>query len=249
MKNILLKYIEQRYSIVLFLSLSTYIYLFSSSVNNFHVISIFHILFVFFCLLGLRLYDDLQQVEFDKEKLNRDYTRSEKIPVLTNYLLLILCLILGLAYFIDNITFIVLLSFLLFNHLLYYLFLKNDSIRTLLPLLKYPFLVFLISNFINGDSSNYLESFVVSSIIFLGFLRFESLQDGTFLFNSRISVLFHLLSIILFIPFLSNTNNFLVILLILMVSLLATMKTSLSGPYLYLILLLLIKIYLLDYVN
>ncbi len=168
--NSLKIYYKQRINLALW-SLVT-LFLVALSLQEFHL-SKFHILsfpFVLFFLLNMRLFDDLANVEFDANKENRAYTNPihqqdlKKLLIAGNLILLIT------LFLFSQQRALYLFLFLLLNQFFYAFFIKVGNFRYFLPLLKYPFVIFLL---------NLSYSYTISEV-FIAFIVFEILDDKTF---------------------------------------------------------------------
>lgn len=126
--------------------------------------------FVLFFLLTLRLFDDLASAEIDKEKENRDYTNKAVKKELQKYLFAAQLILLVTLSAFDLKRALFLLIFLVANNLLYITCFTRSKIRFYLPLLKYPFVVYLL----NFDFSIHVL------VVYVAFVVFEMLEDHLF---------------------------------------------------------------------
>ena len=248
-KNKFLLYLKQRFSIALFLSLAIYLFCFSTEHLSLHWHSIAVIGFILLCLLSLRLYDDLQQVEYDQDKPNRAYTQKEHHKSLNYYLALIIIICLGISYLLNHTSFILLISFYGFNHILYKLLIRRAPLNTLLPLVKYPLLILIIIGIYHGNLQFSLKDFAFSITIFFSFIRMESIQDETFILSEPQTRIFHAMSIILLLPFIPTISMQLTAFALLVAGLLLSSKRMFASSYILLLILLFIKLILINYVH
>lgn len=163
-------YIKQRVSIGLW-SLVALI-LIALSLKDFSITSfeLYSFPFVLFFLLTLRLFDDLASAEIDKGKENRAYTNEATKSELQNYLFVAQLILLVTLSMFDLKRALFLLGFLVVNNLLYITFYTKSKFRYFLPLLKYPFVIFLLS----------LDLSFHILFVYLAFIVFEMLEDQLF---------------------------------------------------------------------
>jgi len=168
--NSLGTYFNQRVNIRLWIVVAAV--LIALSLNDFSISSfeLFSFPFVLFFLLTLRLYDDLASSKIDQGKENRSYTNRETKKELQLYSVLAqLILLLTLAMF-DIKRALFLLLFFVVTHLLYIILFNKSKFRYFLPLLKYPFVVYLL----NFDFSVRILG------VYIAFIVFEMLEDQLF---------------------------------------------------------------------
>jgi hypothetical protein len=168
--NSLGTYFNQRVNIRLWIVVAAV--LIALSLKDFSISSfeLFSFPFVLFFLLTLRLYDDLASSKIDQGKENRSYTNRETKKELQLYSVLSqLILLLTLAIFDIKRALFVLLFFVV-THLLYITLFNKSKFRYFLPLLKYPFVVYLL----NFDFSVRILG------VYIAFIVFEMLEDQLF---------------------------------------------------------------------
>lgn len=118
----------------------------------------------------MRLFDDLANATFDSQKENRDYTNEQNNKTLQILLSTFqLALVLILAFF-DTKRTVYLVFFLIGNTLLYKLLFNVSKFRYFLPLLKYPFIIYILN----------LETSYNLITIYSAFVIFEMLEDPSF---------------------------------------------------------------------
>ena len=168
--NSLGTYFNQRVNIRLWIVVAAV--LIALSLKDFSISSfeLYSFPFVLFFLLTLRLYDDLASSKIDQGKENRSYTNRETKKELQLYSVLSqLILLLTLAIFDIKRALFVLLFFVV-THLLYITLFNKSKFRYFLPLLKYPFVVYLL----NFDFSLRILG------VYIAFIVFEMLEDQLF---------------------------------------------------------------------
>lgn len=168
--NSLGTYFNQRVNIRLWIVVAAV--LIALSLKDFSISSfeLYSFPFVLFFLLTLRLYDDLASSKIDQGKENRSYTnRGTKKELQLYSVLAQLILLLTLAIFDIKRALFVLLFFVL-THLLYITLFNKSKFRYFLPLLKYPFVVYLL---------NFDFSFRILGV-YIAFIVFEMLEDHLF---------------------------------------------------------------------
>ena len=168
--NSLGTYFNQRVNIRLWIVVAAV--LIALSLKDFSISSfeLYSFPFVLFFLLTLRLYDDLASSKIDQGKENRSYTNRETKKELQLYSVLAqLILLLTLAIFDIKRALFVLLFFVV-THLLYITLFNKSKFRYFLPLLKYPFVVYLL----NFDFSCRILG------VYIAFIVFEMLEDQLF---------------------------------------------------------------------
>ncbi|MBA3899219.1 MAG: hypothetical protein H0X62_03265 [Bacteroidetes bacterium] len=137
-------YTLQRFKPLTFLSLAVFLLLFAHP--GFPKAADWAILFWLLPLLFVfRLFDDLANKEIDAEKPNRLYTKADEAKKLNTALHIAFALVAIPLLFIDINISLILTAFYLVNLMVYRLFFKTGNFRFVLPLLKYPLIVFLIS--------------------------------------------------------------------------------------------------------
>jgi len=168
--NSLGTYFNQRVNIRLWIVVAAV--LIALSLKDFSISSfeLYSFPFVLFFLLTLRLYDDLASSKIDQGKENRSYTnRGTKKELQLYSVLAQLILLLTLAIF-DIKRALFLLLFFVVTHLLYITLFNKYKFRYFLPLLKYPFVVYLL---------NFDLSFRILGV-YIAFIVFEMLEDQLF---------------------------------------------------------------------
>ena len=194
-KNNLPTYIKQRFNVLIFAALSFYMILFAKNLQLEWVTFIKDFSFLMFAFFSLRLYDDLQQWEIDFEKPNRNYTEANTRRSLISYVIILFLITGALGALISNRIAIGFITFVILNHLLYFFLLKKGKFHTLLPLVKYPILLYLllISN-TESSTSIIIQNWQIILSLFFAFIRMESMNDEAFILNSRQTILFNLIS-------------------------------------------------------
>lgn len=163
-------YRRQRFNTWLFTALSFYLLLFANASFEFEPSDAYKFIFILFSLLAMRLYDDLQSVRIDEGKSDRIYTDPVVAKELTFVLIGLLFFFLTALLFVNWLLALYALVFLSVNHVIYlFLFQKNDF-NYFLPLLKYPALVWALTEQLSFDLP----------ALFFAFLVFEAIDDKQF---------------------------------------------------------------------
>lgn len=242
--NVFFTYIKQRLNVSLFLSLTIYLIAFGN-LKILRSIDLFiYIPFIFNYLTTLRLYDDLMQHEFDKEKPNRNYTDITTRKSLSYYLVILFIITALSSFFISPLIGIISLSFLILNHLLYLLLLKVHKINTILPLLKYPFIVYLL--YLSEDPAILVNSEVITltAVILTAFITFECMQDDKFIIKGKFALTIQSLSFLFLLINWHETKLLIATITALMISGVLNLIKMKGYPYIFMVLLLLTKLYI-----
>jgi hypothetical protein len=168
--TIIRTYLIQRFNIAIYLALGTYLLLFAKAELRFAIGDVFSLLVIILFLLSMRLYDDLQNIQFDQSKPARIYTNPVAAKKL--YLSFLVCAIAVLCFTVMRgpTKAVALLTFYIVNHGIYVLLVNHAQWRYFLPLLKYPFVVALMSGSLSiGHVS-----------LFFAFLTFDLIDDPAF---------------------------------------------------------------------
>jgi hypothetical protein len=91
-----------------------------------------------------RLFDDLASAKVDEGKENRAYTKAETKSALRKYLVGAQLLLLSMLVFFDMQRAVVLLVFFAVNQVLYFFLFEISGFRYFLPLIKYPFVIYIL---------------------------------------------------------------------------------------------------------
>lgn len=168
--NSLSTYIKQRFSISLWCLVA--IMLIAISLKDFSIslVHVYSIPFVLFFLFIMRLFDDLASAKIDSEKVNRDYTNEVTKKELQIILIFSDIVLISILAFFDTERAVNLFLFLVVNTILYYLLFNVSKFRYFLPLLKYPFIIYIL---------NLEPSFNIIAV-YSAFVIFEMLEDPLF---------------------------------------------------------------------
>ena len=163
-------YIRQRFNISLWFLVALMLIAISLKDFTISLVHVYSIPFVLFFLFIMRLFDDLASAKIDSDKARRDYT-NEVIKKELQIILIIsqIVLILFLAFF-DTERARNLFIFLVVNSILYYLLFNVSKFRYFLPLLKYPFIIYILN----------LEPTFNLIAVYGAFVIFEMLEDPLF---------------------------------------------------------------------
>ncbi|MFN8360308.1 MAG: hypothetical protein U0264_10375 [Candidatus Kapaibacterium sp.] len=185
-------YIQQRYNPFLFGGLALYLLLFSYLPDVQAGALLMFVPYLMALFFIFRLYDDVMQYEHDAAKTERLTTNPGARKLLFRALLILMGMFLILMGIQSFILAGMILVFFLLNHILYRICIKSKTLAGYLPLLKYPFFVFLITASM-GAETNGVEYWSMASI-FMAFVVFEGLTDSTFALPARFSYILHILS-------------------------------------------------------
>ncbi len=240
--NALTTYLRQRIQLLRLIILALFIFLYSRPAPEFKSGSLISFVLLLVFLLVFRLYDDLMQADNDRGKPARSYTDPAQRKTLFYYLICFFCLLSGIAFYVSNYLALFFFCFIAINHLLYLLFIANKTGAGLLPLLKYPFVFFLLrcSDFSTPTTGEHIVLPALS--LFSAFVAFESLEDKTFPIPIKYSWLWQIFS---FIPILAgkvNGLNILAFFLLCSLSLVWNFFNMKFYPYLYLLCFLVFRI-------
>ena len=185
-------YIQQRYNPFLFGGLALYLLLFSYMPGVQAGALLMFVPYLMALLFIFRLYDDVMQHEHDASKTERMTTNPHARKLLFRAVLILLGILLVLIGIQSLTLTVLLLVFFLINHILYRICIKSKTLAGYLPLLKYPFFVFLITASMGAETNGVEYSSMAS--IFMAFVVFEKLTDSTFALPVRFSYILHILS-------------------------------------------------------
>lgn len=178
-------YIAQRFPALMFFWLALFLFFYTVPFHALNPFSLFNVFKILFMLWSMRLYDDVMQWENDQEFEDRIYTQetSRSKLILPLVLSLTLSVVLCVNDSLDYNMAAIWLYFIVVNHLLYKALVHKPFWSFLLPLLKYPVLYFYISfsyviseELTFNDSSSALAlllSFVVYDLI-------DNREEGSF---------------------------------------------------------------------
>jgi hypothetical protein len=240
MMNALTTYITQRFNAGLWLAVSVLLLLYSVPVSGMSRQMVLVYIFLFCTLFVFRLYDDLQQTIHDSGKPNRDYTNPQVRKILWSILIVLMVVLTGTAFLMGKSVGWIWVCFIVINHLLYLLCMSNKTAAALLPLLKYPFLVFLLQMLLlPGPISNaiYLSQ---AFALFIAFVAFESMEDQ--LFPILHSYFLQAVSFLLLLVEDFNVYTMICMLILLSLSLAINYRKWKLAPYLFMLLFLLFKL-------
>ena len=176
----LLLYTKQRFSPVKFPLLALFLLLFAVGQAAMHLQHLFLFVLLLALLYLFRLFDDLASREVDAGKANRIYVQEAPHRQLHQFCLLY-ALVLLLALALVNLQAgLLLLGFLLLNAAAYYVLFQKGQWRFVLPLLKYPFLCFLILFMFSAPATTASAQALGCLSLLPVFLLFEHLSDPDF---------------------------------------------------------------------
>ncbi len=176
----LLLYTKQRFSPVKFPLLALFLLLHAVGQTAMHLQHIYLFVLLLAILYLFRLFDDLASREVDAAKTNRIYTLDAPYRQLLRFCLgyaLVLLLLLGMYHLQAG---LLLLGFLLLNAAAYYVLFHKGQWRFVLPLLKYPFLCFLMLYMASAPATIASAQALSCLSLLPVFLLFESLSDPEF---------------------------------------------------------------------
>ena len=125
------------------------------------ITSLVQTIFVFAFLVIIRLYDDLFSAKVDAGLPDRSYTDPEIHKELSKVLVVCIVLIAAIVAFLSEGLGLYLLIFWVVNTILYATCFKYNSIQLLLPLLKYPFVVLVLSQTFSWAQLGLILAFVL----------------------------------------------------------------------------------------
>jgi len=160
-------YLAKRISVLYFLSLAIWIYLFSVPLDMIHPFSFFDLMKIVLVLIGLRMYDDVMQSEDDSlDKL--------KLPLLIFFGLIIL------SWFGDGIEVALLwVYFFALNHILYKALSHRVFWSYVLPALQYPVVFIAITYTYFVDFQIDFHFLLSAFVVFLCAVVFEWLDSSS----------------------------------------------------------------------
>ncbi len=233
--NALTTYLRQRFQPPRLIILAIFIFLFSRPAPEFKTGSFISFVLLMGFLLVFRLYDDLMQADNDRGKPDRNYTDPAERKTLFYYLICFFCLLSGIAFYVSNYLALLFFCFITVNHLLYILCITNKIGAGLLPLLKYPFVFFLLQ-FSDFSTLTIGEHIVLPALsLFLAFVAFESMEDKTFPIPSKYSCFWQVFSFILILAGKLNGLSILTFFLLLSLSLVWHFFKIKAYPYQFLL--------------
>ena len=148
------------------------------------------LLFTLYFLFVMRLFDDLYNKEEDCAKPERNYTQAKDYRVLRGFLIILILIFVSMTGYYNYRMAIGCIGFMGINYLLYLLLHGKWAWNHLLPLIKYPFVVFLLILVWSEESLSPSWSGVLTSLaLFPALVVFESLSDYTFNVKGKIWIL------------------------------------------------------------
>lgn len=168
--NSLSTYIRQRFNISLWCLVAIMLIALSLKEFSISLVHVYSIPFVLFFLFTMRLFDDLASAKIDSEEANRDYTNDVTKKELQTILIISQIVLISILAFFDMERAVNLFFFLVFNTILYYLLFNVSKFRHFLPLLKYPFVIYILN----------LEPSFNLIAVYVAFVIFEMLEDPLF---------------------------------------------------------------------
>ena len=219
MRTIAWLYVRTRFNLLLFPALALYLLLFAEGSLDSGEPYFVKYLFAFGMLFLLRLFDDLQNREYDKSKPDRVYTNEADYLMLRRLLYGLAMLFMLLLWIVHPLSgLLVLLIFGVINTWLYRRFLHHPKGQTLLPLLKYPVLVMLIQLFPEGLSSFDLSEAILALSVLPAFILYEADTDQEFSLHTVLRELLFWCTFVLFVPFIAESDQQVLLLLIIAIA-------------------------------
>lgn len=245
-------YIAQRFPALMFFWLALFLFFYSVPFHVLNPFSLFNVFKILFMLWSMRLYDDVMQWENDKEFSDRIYTQESSRSKL------ILPLVLSLTFSVflcvnDSLDYqmaAIWLYFIVVNHVLYKALVHKPFWSFLLPLLKYPVLYFHISfNYVISEELSFNDSSSATALL-LSFVVYDLMDNRE---ESSFPVLIYgLVSLSVVLMLIPNMNvvTFIsaIILLILVLVLVILNFNRQIVPMVWLVLILLFKLIVNNYV-
>jgi hypothetical protein len=192
-------YARQRFSLLLFGPLALFLFFFAKGSLAPRPSDYFWLPLVLVLLFLFRLFDDLQNRDFDQFKPNRCYTGSGNYRQLRVFLAGFSAVVFAVLIWVNPLAGFVTTGFFLLNLLLYKLLLQQWKFRNILPLLKYPFLSLLLAFLFRQNQVPVLNQVAISFALFPAFVLYESLTDENFPLQNVSRIL---LFTAVFLPFL-----------------------------------------------
>ena len=206
MIEVIKDYIKIRMHLIKLITLTLLMTILILSTNDALDIWIYTIMFLFTSFIVFRIVDDAFSVETDRiEHPERTYLIPAQFKLfkkITAIIVGIYLLVVGLVF--SSIIFIIVLL-LTCSIVLYLLFGGQLLLQRLIPLLKYPVLLFCVSTFSNGNIE--LEIYLSSFLLMAGYDSFDAVKRNRNHIWKPMIVLF-CCSILLFKPWLYYNNIF-----------------------------------------
>jgi hypothetical protein len=243
MAEALSTYIRQRFSPLLFGALVLFLFGFAKGTLKPERSDYFLFPLILALLFQFRLFDDLQNREFDQNKPNRSYTEAIHFSRLKQFLTGFSIALFAVLFLADPIAGAVVTGFFLLNILLYKFLLHQWKFRHILPLLKYPFICLLLVFFFRFGQPVSHKLVAVELALFPAFILYETLTDPTFPLPKFTKALLFAAIFLPFFPAFSLNQAGLVWICGLLAGLLAVLFLRHRAlPYLLLLLLLLTRL-------
>ncbi len=240
--NTLATYFRQRIHPLIIGGLAVVLFVYGRPASGIDGVSIAWFAFILAFIILFRLYDDLLQVSNDIGKPDRNYTDPASRRTLSFYLIISLVFLHVFASVISWRLALLLFCFVIFNHLLYLLWVTNKIAAGFLPLFKYPFLYLALQ--LSGPSKENIGAAIVFPAIalFVAFVAFESMDDESFPIRKRYSGVLQASSFLFLLVGKVNGTVLLTGAALLTLSLLSGFLRMKGSPYLYLFCFLLFKL-------
>ncbi len=186
-------YAQQRFDPEIFTLLALYLifyarpYLLPSEDGSGGILTGLFLILLLVLVFCFRLFDDLWSREIDAKKPNRIYTDSNSHAILKNFLIGFFTLVILVIWVLKKEAAVALLIFSAYNFTTYFVLFKRWKWHFILPLLKYPFLCFLLTMFFKNDEISTGDILICVSL-FPAFLLFEIFDDKEFSFRNPVII-------------------------------------------------------------
>lgn len=247
MLNNILTYRKQRVGFLKFFGLSLFLLFYALKWEQIKagywplIVPVFILLFLF------RLYDDLMQWKNDLSKDHRNYTDPQTRRSLIKFWIPAIILVsIGVMAF-STMTGMLLSAFVLLNHLLYLIFVRNRFMALILPLIKYPIFILLLIFYANGKDQIDHQLLISAVSVFIAFTAFESMDDALFDKDWRVTSLLQFSTFFVLFFSVDGWNASVACISLFILSLGLSLSGILNVQYYFLALLLILKIYLNNY--
>jgi hypothetical protein len=194
----LIVYIRQRFNVLLFIGYSLFLLLFVKNNNSINLQDVYNLAFVFFTLFVFRLQDDLWSAAYDRQHHpTRVYLEENNYRKLLVIAILTTLIYLATLSFYTLVGASVLVVLILVSALLYKTTRTYKAGRVVIPLLKYPVILWILNHF-SLDLSTCLVYISSLLIVLSTDLLSESKGDEK---NSFLNLELQLISVLLLVQY------------------------------------------------
>ena len=201
---VLREYIKIRIKLVQLTGLTILMVILVLSIDDAFEVWMYNMLFLFSSFIVFRFFDDAFSVEIDrKEHPERSYLIPVKFKAFKKVTTIVIGIYLLGAGFVFPTAFLTILLLLFSSFGLYLLLSKQLLLQRLIPLLKYPVLLFCVSIISNYDGKP--EVFLSSFLLMAGYDSFDAVKRNPKHIWKPVTLLF-CCSILLFKPWWNYIN-------------------------------------------